>query len=188
MHNLLINISSEQDFKQIAHLLIDYLLEVPRTDVTRRKVCSLLNLPAGGDDFSFTIKLIESVFRQYCLNEINEAELKSHFQALNQDMQQTLLRTVEQRKSEIAQFLINEINAKDNLLMESFDWDVKWIMGNSSLASVREQIATVALNCRGKDHRLKTVRFEMNRDKLNHFIEQLEKCDLESLDMIKDKM
>lgn len=92
-------------------------------------------------------------------------------------MQTALVHSVELRKPEICQFLVNEINSKDNLLMESFDWDVKWIMGNSSLASTREQIATVMLNCRDKDQKLKTVRFEMNRERLADMIEVLEKCD-----------
>ncbi|XP_055549484.1 COMM domain-containing protein 8-like [Wyeomyia smithii] len=178
MHNLL-SITNEQDIKQIFHLLIDYLLEVPKTNGTKLKLQLLLNLSSAAVDFSVTIKLIESIIRQYCLEEINETELKAHFQGLSAGMQQTLLRTVDQRKSEIAQFLINEINARNNLLMESFDWDVKWIMGNSSVASMREQIATVVLNCRGKDQHLKTVRFEMKREKLNELIKVLEECNLE---------
>lgn len=161
---------------QIVHLAIDHLLEVPKTDITRSKLASALNIPNAAEDLTVTLRLLENLFRQYCLNEINGPELKSHFSNLSQSMQNALVAAVELRKAEISQFLINEVNSKDSLLMESFDWDVKWIMGNSSLSSVREQIATMALNCRGKEQKLKTLRFEMNRESLEDVIKVLEEC------------
>ncbi|XP_058815828.1 uncharacterized protein LOC131679191 isoform X2 [Topomyia yanbarensis] len=162
---------------RILHLFIDHLLEAPENDSTKQKLSALLNISSVGDELTFTLKQVDTLLRQYCLNEINETELKSHFTQLSPATQRTLVDVIEQRKPEIAQFLINEINAKDNVLMESFDWDVKWIMGNSSLASIRQQIVTVAINCRGKDLKLKTVRFEMNRERLEEFIRLLEQSD-----------
>ncbi|XP_039449161.1 uncharacterized protein LOC120428244 [Culex pipiens pallens] len=174
MHDLLINVTSEHNFGLTVHLLIDYLLEVPKAPSTKQKLSTLLNVPSAGDDLTVTLKLVENLFRQYCLNELTEAELRAHFSNLTAATQATLVDVLEQRKPEVAQFLINEVNAKAHPLMESFDWDVKWIMGNSSLASVREQIATVALNCRGKDQRLQQVRFEMDRARLGEMIRLLE--------------
>ncbi|EAT33795.1 AAEL013935-PA [Aedes aegypti] len=178
MHDLLINVAKEDDVVQIVHLLIDHLLELPKSALTRSKLASALKIVnASSEDLTVTLRLLDNLIRQYCLGEINESELKSHFSNLSSSMQTALVHSVELRKPEICQFLVNKINSKDNLLMESFDWDVKWIMGNSSLASTREQIATVMLNCRDKDQKLKTVRFEMNRERLADMIEVLEKCD-----------
>ncbi|XP_058451684.1 uncharacterized protein LOC131430605 [Malaya genurostris] len=174
MHDLLVNVGGDANFDKIFHLLVDHLLEPPENNVIKRKLAELLNFPNVGDELTFTLKQVDILLRQYCLNEINESELRSHFAQLSQPTQRTLVDVVEARKPEITQFLISEINAKDNQLMESFDWDVKWIMGNSSLASTRQQIATVALNCRGKDRKLRTVRFELNRTKLEELIRLLE--------------
>ncbi|XP_055600873.1 uncharacterized protein LOC129749805 [Uranotaenia lowii] len=178
MHDLLINVSSDQNICVLINLLIDYLLEVPKQETTKTKLASLLTVSGtGNDDIGFTLKLVENLFRQYCLNEISQAELRSHFGNLSPQMQTQLLEGLDRRRPEIDLHLINEVNARDGLLMESFDWDVKWIMGSSSLASVREQIATMALNCRtGKDMRLRTVRFEMTRAKIDDMIRVLEGC------------
>uniref|UniRef100_A0A023EII4 COMM domain-containing protein n=1 Tax=Aedes albopictus TaxID=7160 RepID=A0A023EII4_AEDAL len=183
MHDLLINVAKEDDIVQIIHLIIDHLLELPKSASTRAKLASALNLAsASSEDLTVTLRLLENLLRQYCLGEINESELKAHFSNLSPPMQGALVEAVQLRKPEICQFLVNEINAKDHLLMESFDWDVKWIMGNSSLASAREQIATVVLNCRGKDQKLKAMRFEMSRERLAEVIGVLERCEGSGVD------
>ncbi|XP_062551488.1 uncharacterized protein LOC134216654 [Armigeres subalbatus] len=184
MHDILINITEDENIIQIIHLLIDHFLELPKSSATRSKVASALKVtnPAS-EDLTVTLRLLDNLFRQYCLSEIDENELKSHFSNLSSSMQTALIAAINLRKDEIGQFLINEVNAQDNLLMESFDWDVKWIMGNSSLASTREQIATVALNCRDKNQQLKMVRFEMNRERLAELIGVLEGCEGNDVDM-----
>ncbi|KAL9692439.1 hypothetical protein quinque_015797 [Culex quinquefasciatus] len=80
------------------------------------------------------------------------AELRAHFSNLTAATQATLVDVLEQRKPEVARFLISEVNAKAHPL-----------------------IATVALNCRGKDQRLQQVRFEMDRARLGEMIRLLER-------------
>ncbi|XP_055641872.1 uncharacterized protein LOC129778787 [Toxorhynchites rutilus septentrionalis] len=174
MHDLLINVTDEQRLSQVAHSLVDFSLEAPKTIATKKKLSKLLNISETGDELVFGLRSTEILVRQFCLNQITEIEFKSHFPSLSQSLQAALVEVITLRKPEVAQHLKNEINAIDNLLMESFDWDVKWIMGNSSLASRQEQITTLALNCRDKDMRLKTVRCEMDREKLGELIRILE--------------
>lgn len=81
------------------------------------------------------------------------------------------------RRSEVEEFLIDEFNSRNDKLMVSFDWDLKWIMGSSSLPTLRTQLATLILNCRKNDGTIDTVFFEMNRRKLNELIRMLEECE-----------
>lgn len=60
--------------------------------------------------------------------------------------------------------------------MTSFDWDLKFVIGNSSLSSFREQRATLIFNCqRGKFD--ETVSVELNREMIDKIIEELESHD-----------
>lgn len=73
---------------------------------------------------------------------------------------------------------MEEFNSRNDKLMVSFDWDLKWIMGSSSLATLRTQLATLILNCRKKDGTIDTVFFEMNQKKLKDLIRILEECEI----------
>lgn len=58
--------------------------------------------------------------------------------------------------------------------MTSFDWDIKFLIGNSSLASYRQQKATLILNCqKGTGSELVTV--EMDRAMVDKMIAELER-------------
>ena len=86
---------------------------------------------------------------------------------------------IQTRRPEVEAFLVQEHNSRNNNLLISFDWDVKWIMGSSSLAMWRTQVATLIMNCRngasGNSQR-KEIFFEMTKKKLEEFINVLEDC------------
>lgn len=82
------------------------------------------------------------------------------------------------RRMEIEEFLINEHNSRKNPLLESFDWDIRWILGSSNMASLRTQISTLILNCKtAKSTDLETIYMEMTRNNVNQLIEILQQCD-----------
>lgn len=95
---------------------------------------------------------------------------------MNQDLQQSVIDVITIRRSEVEEFLVDEFNSRNDKLMVSFDWDLKWVMGSSSLATLRTQLATLIMNCRQKDGTIETVFFEMNRKKLHDLIRMLEEC------------
>lgn len=57
--------------------------------------------------------------------------------------------------------------------MKSFDWDLKFVIGNSSLASFREQRSTLILNCQ-KGKELEAITLELNRSMVDKMIDELE--------------
>lgn len=109
---------------------------------------------------------------------ISETELLSHFAHFNADFQQSVLDVFSVRRMELEEFLINEHNSRRNNLLQSFDWDIRWILGTSNMAALRTQIATIILNCKtSKTSDLKTFHMELSREQIDKFIHILEQCD-----------
>lgn len=130
------------------------------------------------DEFENAIKFISNIYRQYSLELISKVELLSHFAHFNSDFQQSMLDVFAVRRMEIEEFLINEHNSRKNPLLESFDWDIRWILGSSNMASLRTQISTLILNCKtAKSTDLETIYMEMTRNNVNQLIEILQQCD-----------
>lgn len=100
------------------------------------------------------------------------------FAHLNADLQQSVIDVIRTRIVEVQEWLLVEYNGRDNPLVQSFDWDVKVVMGSSSLASIRQFLATLVLQCRpaggGSDVCNKNIFFEMDRAKVQKLIRTLE--------------
>lgn len=128
------------------------------------------------EEFENAIKFISSIYRQHILELIPESELLSHFAHLNADYQKSVLAVFAIRRNEIEEFLINEHNSQTNKLLMSFDWDIRWILGTSNMASLRSQIATLILNCNSDKSDLETIHMELTRKHIDQLIEILEQC------------
>lgn len=165
-------------YLQILYYSIDYLIES-----TKQKNVPITKLShkfgfSNPDEFENAIKFISNLYRQYILEMISEAELLSHFAHFNSDFQQSVLDVFTVRRSEMEAFLIDEHNSRKNDLLSSFDWDIRWIMGSSNMASLRTQIANLIFNCRtSKSSDLKTIHMELSRQQIDKLIDILEKCD-----------
>uniref|UniRef100_A0A182VTY3 COMM domain-containing protein n=1 Tax=Anopheles minimus TaxID=112268 RepID=A0A182VTY3_9DIPT len=176
MHDIIIKTATDQDFTEAVFLLIDYIVEVPRAQRCRERLATFLGQSTSSEELKHTLKLFENLVRKYCLGELGEGRLRSHLSQLSPSRQTRLLEIVNLRRPEIAQRLIDEVNRRAGgvPLVESFDWNVSWVMGSSSLASARKQLCTVALACRDIDSKAQTISFEMGRDEVEQVISELE--------------
>ncbi|XP_053676441.1 uncharacterized protein LOC128726646 [Anopheles nili] len=176
MHEIQIQTASDEDFTEVIFLLIDYIVEVPRSQRSRDRLATLLSLSPAGEELKHTLKVFENLVRKYCVGEFDEHRLRSQLKLLPANRQDRVVEIVNLRKPEIAQRLIDEVNRLEGgvPLVESFDWNVSWVMGSSSLASVRKQLCTVLLACRDVDSKAKVISFEMNRNQVEQVISQLE--------------
>lgn len=121
-----------------------------------------------------------NLYRQHVLQNITHDELISHFSHFNQDFQQCVLDVIQTRRPEVEDFLVNEYNSRENDLLSSFDWDLRWILGTNNLTTLRTQIVSLILNCKQhQNDELKTIFMEINREKLDQLIAILEECDQE---------
>ncbi|KAG4073039.1 hypothetical protein HA402_009458 [Bradysia odoriphaga] len=184
MHDFILNIDNKELLIEILHHSVDYLIG-SKPNSTTIKSSHKFGF-ANPDDFELSIKFIANIYKKFVLNEVTETELIFHFTHLNHDLQQSVIDVIKVRKPEVEEFLVCEHNSRHNSLLSSFDWDVKWIMGSSTMANLRMQVATLSLNCRMKEGQTETVFFEMNRKKLNDLIRVLEECE-KKLNMISNE-
>lgn len=109
---------------------------------------------------------------QYCSNQLTKTELLEYF-PVDDDFKDCIYKAIEVRNPQICRYLVNLHNSTQIPLMKSFDWDLKLILGNSSLASFREQRATLMLNClKGSQDEYLSV--ELNREMVDKLIHELE--------------
>lgn len=124
-------------------------------------------------NFESEIKSISTCYLQYCLNQIKQNELLEYFPGLPEEYRDSVLNAIEVRKETITKQLLNQHNSSTIPILRSFDWELNWTIGSSSLASHREQTATLILNSKNKGNP-ECLTVEMNRDKLDQMIEELE--------------
>jgi COMM domain containing 8 len=121
---------------------------------------------------SAELDYIGNIFTQYCSNQLTKAELLEHF-PVTDELKDCVFKTIEVRKPQVSNHLVNIHNSSSIPLMKSFDWDLKFIIGNSSLASFREQKATLMLNCQ-KGKKPETISVELNRAMVEKMILEIE--------------
>lgn len=85
------------------------------------------------------------------------------------------------RKPEIQRLVTKECLAKmDCPLATDFDWKLKWIIGSSTLSSLREPLLQMDIRTMHIDSDENTlndsVQFEMNVGELKNFMSEIEKC------------
>ncbi|KAJ6633407.1 COMM domain-containing protein 8 [Pseudolycoriella hygida] len=175
MHDFILNIDNKELLIEILHHSVDYLIG-SKPNSTTIKSSHKFGF-ANPDDFEFSVKFIANIYKQFVLKQVTETELIFHFTHLNHDLQQSTVDVINARKPEVEDFLVREYNSRHNSCLSSFDWDLKWIMGSSTMSNLRMQIATLSFNCRMKDGQMENFFFEMNRKKLNELIRVLEECE-----------
>lgn len=173
-----VNIPIHSWSTQILHHAVDHLIESPKSRrLTATKFSHKFGF-ANPDEFETAIRYIADAYRRFVLQQIGATELVVQFAHLNADLQQSVLDVISTRLPEVQEFLLVEHNGRDAALVQSFDWDIKMVMGSSRLASIRQLLITLVLQCRpeGGTGSAKSVFFEMDRTKLRETIAVLENC------------
>lgn len=102
-------------------------------------------------------------------------------------IQEALTTAYDIRKSQIFQALAKEnVLKKGHNVVENFDWKVKWVLGSSDFASIRQPILQMDFYCAQKENDSvvsNIINFEMNSETVEEFIQALTavKKDFESL-------
>lgn len=133
------------------------------------------------DDFLLTTRSIAKFYRNMCSSEVNSVQnsdfVKSELANLSPEFQKIVLSVLQSRRNEVLNYLIREQNAHDCPLVESFDWDTRLVLGDSSFAHNNRLLTTLTLNLRNnhnQNYSLKQLHFQMDYKKLNEFIATIE--------------
>lgn len=121
---------------------------------------------------STELDYIANIYTQYCSNQLTKQELLDYF-PVDGNLKDCVFKVVEVRKPKVCQYLVDLHNSSNLPLMKSFDWDLKFIIGNSSLAALREQKATLILNSK-KENDDASISIELNREMIDKLIQELE--------------
>lgn len=113
--------------------------------------------------------LIQSLYQTRLKSEGSDFEL----QGVSREVRETLEKCYSVRKDDILQAVVRKSVLESGVenLVENFDWRIKWVMGSSKMASLREPLLQMNLHC-VKD----SLECEMNIEKLDVLINELEKA------------
>lgn len=121
--------------------------------------------------------LVHKFYRDCAVNNKD-----SQIEGMPTNFQQVMTDCYRVRQNEVIQAI-----AKDSLLssgtknlVENIDWRLKWIMGSSKLATLREPVLQMNISCIEKSESnsdtKNIVDFEMNLEQVNKLIDTLEKA------------
>lgn len=125
------------------------------------------------DDFNNVKCQIQKFYRETAIN----GDFPDQFDS---SMEEEIKKCFQIRKGHILEALIKESLVKSGCcLVDNFDWKLKWILGSSQLAGIREALLQLDLHCalkRENEEEIirETVNFEMDLETVDNLIEQLQ--------------
>lgn len=125
-------------------------------------------------DYKAALHFIQTLYREQVINQSFDLESKVAELESN-DVRQAVLGCYRIRKNEIVAGITKDLMLRNGgLLVENVDWKLKWVMGSSKFAALREPLLQVDLSCFQTDKNRATVNFEMTVDTVDMLIEELE--------------
>lgn len=156
---------------QVLHLSIDFLIG----NINDQQALRLSHKYGfqNPEDFLLVTRTISKYYKNSC-SDGGDTELIDKFSFLNQELRQ-LVPVVLAARLDAVEYALSRWEYLTNSIkcVESFSWDTRLILGESSIRSNVRQVATINLHCRS-NLKNETLYFEMDLNKLNAFIEVLE--------------
>ncbi|KAI9578563.1 uncharacterized protein LOC119640591 [Glossina fuscipes] len=167
----LLNIDNKEILIEILNHSIDFLIG-NRNEQKTMHLCYKYGCP---DDFMVTIRALARFYKNICCDA--GVDIKSEFLNLTPELQKIIETVLDTRRTEVTRHLIRQLNAQDNPLVESFNWDTRLIMGDSSYAHNYRLLTTLTLRLLISGNREDKHRFlhmQMDGKKLDGFIEAID--------------
>lgn len=156
-------------FFQFLHGCVDELLNKRKTNNENQHS----NVEWTKEEQEAIKRNVKNFFRQSAIE--NTIELDS---SLPDKIKSALKSCYEVRKSEIIQALAKEcVIRRGHNLVENFDWKLKWILGSSDLATIRQPLLQIDFHCMNIEKN--TVNFEGNLEQVDSLITALLKVNKE---------
>uniref|UniRef100_A0A6P4FMN0 Uncharacterized protein LOC108052734 n=1 Tax=Drosophila rhopaloa TaxID=1041015 RepID=A0A6P4FMN0_DRORH len=163
-------IDNKEIFIEVLHLAIDYLIGNINDKQTLRS--SHKYGFQNADDFLFVTRKMSSYYKNFSL-EIARNESVTLFSCITPEMSRLIPFVLAARQSEVTRHLEQWESCKTKNILESFGWETRLILGDSSFGGNVHIITTVNLRYHHLECKNILV-FEMNNVKLNDFINILE--------------
>lgn len=116
------------------------------------------------------LKKITVLYKNYCLNYLNEEQLLSEFPGLSEESKKLISCAIKSNKSKILEAQINALNDPSEKTMKYFDWDVSKVLSSSSLEGQKK----VLMNLEVTTCQEEVSHFELTVDDVEKLIKLLE--------------
>ncbi|CAH1104246.1 unnamed protein product [Psylliodes chrysocephalus] len=166
----LLKITNSTELKKFLHECIDDLIE-------KRKI-NFDNYNSGPiewtkGDFETAKKNVQLFFK----NSTIENNFDVRLEYLEEHIQEIIKCCLEIRKNDVFQYLARTYVLKNgNNLVENIDWRLKWVLGSSDLAILKEAYLQIDLNgVQNKDEKIQktSISFEANLEQVDQIIKEL---------------
>ncbi|XP_014760160.2 LOW QUALITY PROTEIN: uncharacterized protein LOC26514973 [Drosophila ananassae] len=163
-------IKNKEIFVEVLHLAVDYLIGNVNEKQTLRSSHKFgFSNPY---DFLLTASTLAKYYRQHFVHQHVYVETVPQFSCLNNELKKHISTVLVARKQEIFNYL-NTWHFSKKLIVESFLWETKLILGDSFFQGNLNQIITLkifysSINLRSK------ITIEFKKKQLYHFISLLE--------------
>lgn len=116
------------------------------------------------------IKKLTTLYKNYCLNYLNDEQIIAEFPQLSHESQHLLTSAIKSNKSKILEAQITALCDPNVRTMKHFDWDIVQTLSGSNLDGQQRVLMNLALKTTDDE----TLHFELTREKLGKLIELLE--------------
>ncbi|XP_022222007.1 uncharacterized protein LOC111073811 isoform X1 [Drosophila obscura] len=167
--DLLKNIDNKEIFVEVLHLAVDYLIG----NITEKQTLRLSHKYGFQNPYDFLLatRTLSTYYMNYNF-DINRAESSTLFSYLSPEMNRLVPIVLAARQPEVVTHKF-ECSKRTMFFMESFSWDTRLILGDSSFGENVHQVITLNMSCRQNKNKT-IVFFEMNKKNINSFICLLE--------------
>lgn len=153
---------------QAVNISIDKLLN-PTTTILKSTKSNKLSKVLDEGTIDSVFKKITKLYKNFCLNYINEEQLILEFPGLSKESQKLIINAIKSNKSKILEAQMILLNDPSEKTMHYFDWDVSSILSSSSLEGQKKVLMNLALTCQDE-----VSHFELTTDNVEKLIKLLE--------------
>ncbi|GLV32338.1 hypothetical protein CBL_00951 [Carabus blaptoides fortunei] len=145
--SLLLGISDKEQLTQFLHGAINNL--VGRIDSSPKTISS--DIDWSTQDYETARKFVQNVYKKK-VTAATDYDMDEDLAGLGIEQIQCIQQCYQIRKPEIQRFLTKECLAKtDYPVVTDFDWKLKWIIGSSTLSSLREPLLQMDVRTKNID-------------------------------------
>ncbi|XP_063704271.1 uncharacterized protein LOC134833761 [Culicoides brevitarsis] len=169
MQETLLILESNGLLNEIINASIDKLLN-PSNLPSKPTKSSKLSKAFDEETIEGLLKKFSVLYKNYCLNYINDDQLLSEFPELSEDSRKLILSAIKANKSKILEAQIILLGDPNEKTMKYFDWDVTQVLSNSSLEGQK----TILMNLTTTSTQDEVSHFELTRENVEKLIKLLE--------------
>ncbi|XP_014210148.1 COMM domain-containing protein 8 [Copidosoma floridanum] len=125
------------------------------------------------EQFNTLYRLLLKLFHNPSCLYIEDEKMPPEYTQLPKNVQNVILACLRVRKSQLTDALLNDYLSRQGPTLSDFDWRLKYVMGSSKMASIREPLLQLDLILKDKQKE-QVLGLELNLEELDLMIDAIE--------------